>query len=51
MGDLATDQLLNAIYLLNRADAPAAGRAELADRIFSYLSEDLVDAELDHDGL
>jgi MoxR-like ATPase len=49
-GDLATDQLLNAIYLLNRADAPAADRDALADRIFSYLSEDQAELELDHDG-
>ncbi|MBU2667141.1 MoxR family ATPase [Actinoplanes bogorensis] len=51
VGDLATDQLLNAIYLLHRADSPV-DRHALADRIFSYLSPDLTDdRELDHDAL
>lgn len=55
MGDLATDQLLNAIYLLHRAEsardaeAPAVDRKVLADRIFSYLSESSEAAELELD--
>jgi len=51
VGDLATDQLLNAIYLLNRAET-GVDRAELADRIFSYLSPDVAaEPELDYDRL
>ncbi|MBM2616489.1 MoxR family ATPase [Actinoplanes sp. LDG1-06] len=52
-GALATDQLLNAIYLLNQAElAREEGTLEvdrqvLADRIFSYLSDTAEDAEFE----
>lgn len=38
-GELATDQLLNAIYLTGAAGLAAASRDELADRLMPYLSD------------
>lgn len=37
-GELATDQLLNAIYLTGTADLDPASRNELAERVMPYLS-------------
>ncbi|MFF7351323.1 MULTISPECIES: AAA family ATPase [Streptomyces] len=39
-GDLATDQLLNAIYLARSADLPVDSLDELARQLMPYLSED-----------
>ena len=38
-GDLATDQLLNAIYLARSADLPAENLDELAEQLMPYLGE------------
>ncbi|GAQ56834.1 AAA family ATPase [Streptomyces acidiscabies] len=45
-GDLATDQLLNALYLTGVTGLEAADRSELAERLMPYL-----DAVADADGL
>jgi len=45
-GDLATDQLLNALYLTGVTGLDAASRGELAERLMPYL-----DAVADADGL
>lgn len=45
-GDLATDQLLNALYLTGVTGLDAVSRGELADRLMPYL-----DAVADTDGL
>jgi MoxR-like ATPase len=42
-GELATDQLLNSIYLTNLIDGQ--DRAELAERLMPYLSPNLVDPD------
>lgn len=53
-GDLATDQLLNAIYLLHQAELarddraePAFDRQMLADRVLSYLSDNAEAADFE----
>jgi len=39
LGELATDQLLNALYLTGHADGDdPASREQLAERIFQHLS-------------